>query len=253
MSRKTTQAKNSLDKLLRYALGIQPDEFGLVLNKDGYVSLKELLGALRDEDGFRGLNESRIREVFNQSPDRAFELEGNLVRLKDGLREPLPRREEDAPLPGELFAAMREGAWRAALEKGLSPRAPAEDKVRLFRDKEAALRAGRRFIKDPVLVRTLAKKAAAAGTEFFPYGEHLWLSPFVPSAFLSGPALKKEEPEAPQKTPAPAADPFGAGEIRLFGPLPSKGKKKGKYSDSPDWKNRARKDRRDSEKKRDGS
>jgi putative RNA 2'-phosphotransferase len=65
MTKKTSHSRTSLEKLLRYALGNQPDEFGLVLSDDGFVPVKELVTALKEEDGFRWLNETRVKELIN--------------------------------------------------------------------------------------------------------------------------------------------------------------------------------------------
>ena len=48
MAKKTTQKQDSLEKLLRYILGLRPDEFGLHPDENGYVAVKPLLAALHD-------------------------------------------------------------------------------------------------------------------------------------------------------------------------------------------------------------
>ena len=38
---------------LSYVLGRRPDEFGLVLDEDGFITIKEFLKAVNEEDGCR--------------------------------------------------------------------------------------------------------------------------------------------------------------------------------------------------------
>jgi putative RNA 2'-phosphotransferase len=247
MTRRIIQARDSLDRLLRYALGVQPDEFGLVLSEEGKVPLKELIAALREEDGFRGLSENRVREAVNQSGDRAFELSENHIRLKPELSQLPPRRELGDAVPKELFIGLREGGWAVASQKGLFPKRPTEDSVRLFLDEATAMRVAKRFNPEPVPVRVFSGKAALSGVAFSPYGDAIWLTNFVPGEFLSGPRIKAEEEEKePQgKKKEPKEDSLVPKPLTLAMPQPSHGKKKGKYADSPDWKTRQRKERRD--------
>jgi hypothetical protein len=80
---------------------------------------------------------------------------------------------------------------------------------------------------------------------FSPFAETLWLADEIPAAFLSGPPVKPLEDEKPKKAPpAPPETPMAALGFPLSDPKPSRGKKKGRFSDSPDWKVRTRRDRR---------
>jgi putative RNA 2'-phosphotransferase len=251
MTRKASHARGSLEKLLRYALGLRPDEFGLVLSDDGSVPLKELLPALRGEEGLGGLDLARIKEAARNAPDRAFEIEEDRIRLKASLAKLPPERGSGGPPPRELFVALKEAAWVAVSAKGLYPRKTDVGPVRLFKDQAMALKVAARSQRDPALVRVSAGKAMEAGVPFTPYGEEIWLSPGVPKEYLHGPRIKAEEAARDQakgkaEKDKAAKDPAGAWPpLGIFpSPVASHGKEKGKYSDSPAWKNQARRDRR---------
>jgi RNA:NAD 2'-phosphotransferase (TPT1/KptA family) len=253
MGRKTTNDRISLEKFLRYVLGVAPNEFGLVAGDGGYVATKDLLAAVRDEDGFRGTSEGRIMELVNVPGDKSpFETDGNLIRLKPGLSKLPPPVPEDFKLPKELFVALKPGAWPNARKNGLIPRRPKENRVPLFTDKDLALRVAKRQYPDAVSVRVLAAKASAAGTVFTPHAGNIVLCDFVPPEFLLGPPVKPlEEKETAGRAAAKPKSPFATSpeDFAPFAlavePRVHKGKKKGKYEDEPDWKVTTKRDRRD--------
>lgn len=246
MAKKTVQKQDSLEKLLRYILGIRPDEFGLHPDGQGFVSLKDLLAALHDEEGWRGVREGQINMLANQPGEQsAFEIQDGTVRLKPSLSELPPEAPVQAELPKLLYLPLKPAAWPVIHEKGLFPKA-GQSLVRLWADEELAGKIGRRLSPTPVLVSVRSAAARQDGAVFSPYSELLWLTAEVPARFLSGPPVPPKEEEAPSRKAK--AQPEPAGSFHL--PTPEsqveihRGKKKGKYGDSPDWKNQTRRDRR---------
>lgn len=245
MATKTVQKQDGLEKLLRYVLGCRPDEFGLHPDENGWVPLKSLLAALRDEDGWRGVREGQIMMLVNQPGDLSpLELTGADIRLKPGLSSLPPEAPAPSALPKVLYLALKPAAWAVIHEKGLFPK-PGDMVSRLWADKDLALKVGRRQTGDLVLITVQAGTAAKAGSEFSPYSELLWLTTSVPPRYLSGPPVALKEEEAPaKKAPAKAPEPAGSFHLGLPDPQIHRGKKKGKHGDSPDWKNQTRRDRR---------
>jgi hypothetical protein len=156
----------------------------------------------------------------------------------------LPPLCDKIPLPKELYVGLKPGAWRSASVKGLYPRTHKDEFTPLFVKVEMAQRVAKRFTGEIILIKVLAQKAHNANVAFTPYGDTIWLTPFVPAEFLVGPKINLEE-EKPEPKPKPKAQDLQIPDLSLLaGPEPSKGKKKGKYSDSPIWKTQTRKDRR---------
>ncbi|MDR1038905.1 MAG: hypothetical protein LBR80_01805 [Deltaproteobacteria bacterium] len=250
MPTKTSQSRQSLEKFVRYVLDTAPHEYGIVPGDGGFVPLKELVGAVREEDGFRGVTEGRIMELVNLPGDASpFETTGEgLIRLKPPLQKGPPPLPPELALPKELWCAVKPSGWRFARENGLRPRRPKETRIPLFTDRELALRTARRSGPDPVAVKVFAAKARDKGVIFSPFAETLWLADEIPAAFLFGPPVKPlEEKDQPRKPASPALD----DPMAVLGfPLPepqiqtSRGKKKGRFGDSPEWKNQTRRDRR---------
>jgi hypothetical protein len=138
---------------------------------------------------------------------------------------------------------LKPGAWRSVTVKGLYPKTHDDKFVPLFVSKDMAQKVAKRFTGEILMIKILSQKAHNNKVTFTPYGDAIWLTPLVPAEFLVGPKIKLEEekPEAKPKTTKDAQIPdMGL----IASPTPSKGKKKGKYSDSPMWKTQTRKDRR---------
>ncbi|MDR2725160.1 MAG: hypothetical protein LBC90_03650 [Candidatus Adiutrix sp.] len=236
MTSKTIRRQDSLEKMLRYVLGTAPDEFGLHPEAGGFVSLKALVAALHDEEGWRGVREGQILMLVNQ-PGAAspLEMEADLIRLKPALAGPPPEAPAGPDLPKALYAAFKPAAWAAISRRGLRPKA-GEEVVRLWSEEELALRVGRRQSPAAVLVTVRAVRAGQAGVVFRPYSDRLWLTDEVPAEFLSGPPVPEEEP-APRIQEPPVLPLAGT-------PALHRGKAPGKHGDAPDWKNRLRRERR---------
>ncbi|MDR1036185.1 MAG: hypothetical protein LBT40_06335 [Deltaproteobacteria bacterium] len=249
MPTKTDQSRQALEKFVRYVLDTAPHEYGIVPGDGGFVPMKELVSAVRDEDGFRGVTEGRIMELVNQPGGASsFETsEDGQIRLKPQFQKGPPPLPPDLQLPKELWCAIKPAGWRFAKENGLRPRRPKETRIPLFAEKELAVKTARRSCPDPVAVKVFATKARDMGIVFTPVAETLWLADEIPETFLFGPPVKPlEEKDVPRKKPAAADAPAAAPGF----PLPetkaeiSHGKKKGRFGDSPDWKNQTRRDRR---------
>ncbi len=245
MAKKTIHKQDSLEKLLRYILGLRPDEFGLHPDQEGFVPLKALLAALHDEEGWRGVREGQINMLANlPGGQAAFEVQEGLVRLKPALASLPPEKPDLNQLPKMLYAAFKPTAWPVIAVKGLFPKA-GEEVVRLWADKEMAQKTGRRLSPEPVLITVRSGAAREAGAVFTPYSELLWLTTDVSPRFLIGPPVPPKEEESPSRRPR-EKPPEPAGSFHLGPPDREihQGKKKGKRSDSPDWKNQTRRDRR---------
>jgi putative RNA 2'-phosphotransferase len=229
-----------LAKMLAYILGRKPYEFGLVPDGAGYVRVKSLLQALSEEQGWKHVRESHLREVLISIPEPPVEMGEGRIRARQ--REHLPQPEYEPEPPGLLFHCVRRRAWPHVRDRGLVP--TEKDRVCLAADPQAALRRGRRIDPDPVLVTVHTAKAP--GVVFFRFGPELFLADQLPADALTGPPLPKakEEPAAPKKPSLPETP----GSF-FFDPTrerrPSSSEKAGKpRKKDPDWKRERRKSRK---------
>jgi putative RNA 2'-phosphotransferase len=233
--------RDNLEKLLIYMLGVSPDEFGLLPDKDGFVPFKELLAAVRQEEGFRGVTEGSVIEIVNRpTGESQLETEGGLIRVKP----PLVDYDLTPPKvkPKILYLAVKPTAWPSISEHGLGPK-PNEDYVRLFPTTEAALKVYSRFCPNPVLITVNLVKADNSGAVIEAFSDKLYKTKALKPEVLSGPPVP-QKPEGQEGKTSPKADLPGQSLKLTVEPLAHHGKKKGKFQDSPEWKVRTRIDRR---------
>ncbi len=189
-----------LAKVLTYLLCHRPDEFGLVLDSEGFVSVKQLLQALASERGFSHARRHHLEQLAGLLHPPRFELAGDKIR---GLsRGPAHlRRSGEAP-PPLLYLAIPPKAHERVFESGL--KAPPGQELLLAHTRELAMKLGRRRSPDPILVTVQAQAAARAEVPFVGYGEGLCLAQEIPRQFLQlpPPPVKPEKPK-PEKAPPP--------------------------------------------------
>jgi putative RNA 2'-phosphotransferase len=190
-----------LEKLMSYILGRRPDEFGLVLNDQGFVRLKDLLKAISEEPGWGYVRGSHIHEVFMTSRQKPFVLEND--KIKAACREDSLDGEEEIVPPKLLYHCVRRRAYPVVCQRGIIPLG--QPRVYLATTKELALRMGKRRDPSPVLLTVQAQRALEAGVKFAKQGELLYITQHVPVGYFVGPPLpreKKEEVSKPKETVA---------------------------------------------------
>lgn len=181
-----------LSRLMIYILGHRPDEFGLAPDAGGFVALKELLWAIREEPGWGYVRPSNINEVLLSRDRSLFEIDGDRIRvLQRNWRLNLDTPSES--LPKLVYVAVRKRAHAHALGKGV--KAPSGSVLLLSSEKETARRIGLRRGSDPVLLEIHAEEAQREGVPFYPFGQ-LFLTAEIPPRHIKGPPLPKE-PERP--------------------------------------------------------
>jgi len=183
-----------LAKLLAYMLGRQPDEFGLVPDKEGYIKVKELLQAIAEEDGWRHVRRQHIDEILLTVPDPAIEIVADSIRAKNRAR--LPRPNPPQNLPKLLYTCVRQKAHPVVLEKGIFPMG--HPWVVLSLSSDMAVRMGKRKDPLPVLLTVNVQKLLSRGFILHQIGRTLCLAESVPIDCFSGPPLEKQRPK-PQK------------------------------------------------------
>lgn len=179
---------DNLSRLLAYVLSRRPDEFGLVPDRDGFITFKELLKAIHEEPHWHYVRRGHIHEVLLGKERHLFEPQENRIRS----RERHWRLDLENPVahpPKLLFTPVRRKAHPVALEKGL--RITQGKYVVLTPDQDMARRIGTRRDQKPVVLEIQASAAHSENTLFYVFGE-LFLSPQIPAQFISGPPVFKE-------------------------------------------------------------
>jgi putative RNA 2'-phosphotransferase len=178
----------ALSKLLTYILAHRPDEFGLVLDHEGFIPVKDLQQAVAEEEGWSYVRASHITEVAYGSDREKFELADNRIR---GAQHAV--QYETATPPQILYYASRRRAYPHILRRGLDP--GEKQYVPLAINPELALRIGRRRDLDPILMEINAQQANDEAVAFYQTHPLLYLAGHVPSAYISGPPIAEIMPE----------------------------------------------------------
>ena len=186
-----------LRKIIEYILLYRPDEFGLFLDDDDSLPIKELMWVLHEETGWKHIRLGHLKELAYSGLDLAFTLEEKHIRPK---RE-ITQTTSDTLPPRLLFFAARRKAYPAILKHGL--RTGSRPYVPLATTEKMALRIGKRRDPKPILLTVHAARAHDSGHPFFTCGDLLYLVKTLPARFLSGPPLREPPPhrKIPKKEP----------------------------------------------------
>jgi len=185
---------SGLTKFLAYLLGRRPDEFGLIPDENGWISLKSLIQAFSETDGWRHIGKNDIRELLYH-PDCGIEIENNHIRAKD--RQNLPVFQPCIDIPGQLYTCVRRRAYPLVHEKGV--RSGPGGRIICCLDRELATRIGKRFDPRPVLLTLHPRSTAALEIEFVRFGDSIFLCNRIPAGAFTGPALSDELKTPPDK------------------------------------------------------
>ena len=248
---KPAQALKKLSRFIATMIGRSPDEFGLVTDEQGFVTIKELLKAITEEEGWRHVRRAHLNEVLLSLAAPDFEIVDHRIRATD--RSRLPRICRPSELPKLMYTCVRRRAYPSAVEKGLSA-APGR-RIVLSAEKSMAERIGRRRDRQPVCITVQVENSLTQGVVFDRCGTRLFLADFIPAACMSGPPLPKEKrPGEKEKTPPQPTVPTAAGTIQLdpsrFGsPDRRTPKRKGDARrKEPDWKRERRRQKKQAPK-----
>jgi putative RNA 2'-phosphotransferase len=179
----------ALSKLLAYIVQHRPDEFGLALDEEGFVSLKELQQAITEEEGWSYVRRSHIIEAIYAGDRERFELKDD--RIRDALFNPMPY--EPLSPPKMLYQGARRRAYPHILQKGLAPMG--HTYVLLATSPELARRIGRRRDPDPIIVEIQAQRAYEKGIIFYQANPLTYLASYIPPSFITGPPISMVLPE----------------------------------------------------------
>jgi len=240
MAGKHIRKVDSLARLMRYILGIRPDESGLVPDREGFISIKELLKVIHEEPSMAYVRESHLTEVILQDKECLFEVAERKIRSKKRGFVPLAEQEPLANPPRLLFKGIKRKTYPAMLAHGLAP-GPGNHVV-MTADRDLAARIASRQDRQPVIVEIRAQAANDSGTAFFAFGDCLYVADTIPARFINGPPLPKDQPE--QREPARTREDFMPGSFLINLDKDHDPRRQDKARKKRGWKEEARSIRR---------
>lgn len=167
---------------MSHALRHQPWVYELELDDQGWVSVEDLVAALRVEPVWRSLTVSDVEAMVAGASKQRHEIREGRIRALYG--HSLPgriSRVAQAP-PRWLFHGTSPEAVELIRADGLRPMG--RQFVHLSVDRDTARSVGSRKSDVPVILRVDAHAAVEAGVTFYAGNEKVWLTDAVPSEFI---------------------------------------------------------------------
>jgi len=169
-----------LSKTMSYILRHGPREFHLVLDPEGYVSLEELLVAIRTRRPKTSMDD--LLEVVATCEKGRFEVVEDDVRACYGHSVKGRIEHEIVVPPRTLYHGTSRGSLDSIREDGLRPMK--RQYVHLTLRRDFAESVGRRRDPRPAILIVQALNAHEAGISFYKANENFYLADMVPARFI---------------------------------------------------------------------
>lgn len=171
-----------LSKFLSLLLRHKPEKLNLVLNKEGYVEVKTLLKALRD-NGWDSLTKEDLDRVVetNNKKRFAYSENGLHIRASQGHSIEVDLGLEAIRPPTFLYHGTVNKFLGSIKLDGI--RKGSRQHVHLSLDEATAINVGSRRGK-PVILTVNAEKMYQDGLNIFLSANGVWLTDFVPTAYI---------------------------------------------------------------------
>lgn len=175
-----------LSKTIARALRHAPEDYGLELDRAGWVSVDDLLAALRKKRrDWCDLTQSDLETMIARSDKRRYELEDGRIRAYYGHSVPQIIEKEAAEPPETLYHGTSSGSAAHIAREGLQ--AMNRQYVHLSTDEATARMVGSRHAPQPVILIVRAREAHAAGVRFYLGNDDVWLADVIPPEFIDIP------------------------------------------------------------------
>ena len=170
-----------ISKFLSLVLRHQPEALGVTLDKEGWTPVNELLEKMQQK-GMK-VDLPKLQEVVatNDKKRFAFSADGTKIRASQGHSLPVDLGLTPMTPPPVLYHGTATQNLSAILKEGL--RAQSRQHVHLSADTTTALKVGSRHGKAVVLLVKSAEMHGQ-GHQFYQSANGVWLTDFVPAAFL---------------------------------------------------------------------
>lgn len=173
-----------LSKTISHALRHKPEEYSLTLDAEGWVSVNDLLDALRKRrSSWRTLSLRDIETIMAESEKQRFEINNGKIRAFYGHSTSEKIERQPVVPPAILYHGTTQEAATAILRDGL--KSMKRQYVHLSTDEKTARIVGLRRTHKPAILRIAALEAHEQGIKFYSGNEDIWLADPIPATFIS--------------------------------------------------------------------
>lgn len=173
--------KTSISKFLSLILRHKPETIGLILDKNGWANVADLLS--KSAQANNRLTAEELAEVVATNDKKRFSFDETKTKIRANQGHSIAADiefEESIP-PPILYHGTAEKNLSSILKTGLGKRA--RHHVHLSSDAAAARSVGARHGK-PVILQIDAAQMTASGYRFYISANGVWLADAVPPQFL---------------------------------------------------------------------
>lgn len=165
-----------VSRLMAYILRHSPEEFGLRPDIEGFVSLSELVNALKTV--YPEITEDLVREIVENDPKGRYEIRGDKIRARYGHSFPVSLDHEEDTESRFLYHGTPRRNLPSILREGLKPMK--RQYVHVSTEKIDALETGRRHGRDVVLLVIDAECLRKRGLKIYKAGKNVRIVERVP-------------------------------------------------------------------------
>lgn len=174
---------NELSKEVSYALRHAPWEYELEMDEEGWVSVSQLIDALRNELKWSDVNVDNLIKMIESSDKKRHQIVGEKIRAFYGHSIPMKIHRDEQEPPQTLYHGTAREFEKAIFENGLLPKA--RQYIHLSQDVETAIQVGKRRDEQPIILLIDAENAYKQGIKFYHGNEKVWLADFIPAEYIS--------------------------------------------------------------------
>ena len=170
-----------------------PEKFGLEMDDQGFINLREFVNALKDQSKrYHWLRPHHIIAIIETDPKGRYQISNDMIRATYGHSIELNLRLPTENIPDSLYYPTTPEEADILLETGLKP--SDRKMVHLSKTYNDALLAGRVRTGEPIILEIDAKGAIGAGIVIGQAGRTVFQAPEIPAECLS-----KAEPPAEEE------------------------------------------------------
>lgn len=174
---------NDLSRVVSHALRHEPWLYELELDDAGWVSVDELLAAIRvEKPTWAGLSEADLARMIEQSEKKRHELYDGRIRALYGHSVPHKLSKEATQPPAVLYHGTAPAMVSLIKEGGLRPMG--RQYVHLSADTATADQVGKRKARKPAILSVRAGEAYLAGVPFYRGNDQVWLADMIGPEFI---------------------------------------------------------------------
>ncbi|WP_397334652.1 RNA 2'-phosphotransferase [Paenarthrobacter nitroguajacolicus] len=172
---------SEISRVLSHALRHAPGEYSLVLDREGWVSVSELLGAMRGlGHRWESVDEKTLNEVLETAEKKRHQMVDGRIRALHGHSVPVAASHKPSQPPPVLFHGTAPASVPLIEASGILPMQ--RQYVHLAETVEQATAVGKRKDKHPVVLTIATDVAQSLGVVFYRADSAIWLADPIPAA-----------------------------------------------------------------------